>query len=110
MLSLQSVQGLFSREKVGCGVPLTRMSGAIPLFPQTGPSCTFTFTFTVSNNNTMDARTCEVPATIAPFNVGPEMMYGTVFEKYAHLLLRPYFGVQSGSNMTSSRNISLYLS
>jgi len=68
VLSLQSVQGLFSQEKVGCGVVLTGMCGATPLFPLTGPSATFTVNFTVTNNNTMDARTCEAPAILAPFN------------------------------------------
>jgi hypothetical protein len=46
VLPLQSVQGLFSREKVGGAVALTRMCGAIPLFSLTGPSATFTVTFT----------------------------------------------------------------
>jgi len=110
VLCLQSVQGLFSREKDCWAVTLTRMSGAIPLFHPTGSSDTFTFTFAVSKNNTMDARTCEAPATLRLFSVGPEVMYvyGTVSENGVHLLLRPYFGVQSGSNATSARNISVY--
>jgi len=110
VLSLQSVQGLFSREKVGSDVALTRMSGAVPLFHPIGPSGTFTCTFIVSNNNMMDARTWEVTATLAPFNLGPEVMYSTASAKNTHPLLRPYFGVQSGSNAASARNFSLYFS
>lgn len=56
----------------------------------------------------MDARTYEAPATLAPFNVGPEVMHGSVPEKYTHLLLRPYFGVQSGSSATSGETF-LYI-
>jgi len=110
VLCLQSVQGLFSREKVGCGVALTRISGAIPLFHPTRFSGTFTSTFAVSNNNTMDARTCEAPAALGPFNVGPEVMYGTVSESCVQLLLSPCFGVHSGSNATSARNVSSHFS
>jgi hypothetical protein len=86
-------------------VVLTRISGAIPLFHPTQYSGTFTFTFALSNNNTMNARTCEAPATLEPFNVGPEVMHSTVSGSYVRLLLMPYFGVQSGNNATSARNI-----
>ena len=96
---------MFRGNVKGTGYPLhSPFSPPLPL-----PCVTVCHHFTTSNN-TMDARTCEAPATLTPFNVGPEMMCGTVSKKYAHPLLRPYFGVQSRSIATSARSISLYFS
>jgi hypothetical protein len=96
------------------GNPL--QGGTTPLLPPppTGPpvvcyGVTFTFRFTVSNNNTMEALTSEAPATLAPFNVGPEVMYGnTSPKKNMHLILKSCFGVESRRNATFLRNVSLY--